>query len=403
MSKAETDIQFFCSENFKAPSLDNSWGAMINVLDACLVNGLSLPSISSASCDGSQITLVFSVNHQVKLFQIISLQGFSPSDLNTNYRVIGVPTLNKLVIESTVTSIATVGSALLKPLGYEKVFSGTNKAVYRDADTNSTLRPFLRVDNSLDPVYSENYAKFAKVGILESCTSIDDVSGAQIPYDNSNPTKNWVGSGSGTSAYNGWAKWYYARNTTAFNGSADTATPASGSRPWMIVGNHQGFYLLNSLTASDTHKVLSGFGVYDLVDGISAKPYFLLAVRDYATVSTSRDFSSISNGAPLYKTSNPAILFNGVGSDTQQDAIPAHGLYSSGTTNIYANDFACLPYIMVANSYIVGTFPLIRYIAKSRGDSAFSAVAYSNQMYVIDNIMQGGINGARIAFNLGSL
>lgn len=400
---AETSIQFFCSDNFNAPSLDNNWGALINVLDACLVNGLSLPALSSASGDGSQVTLTFTVDHKVKMFQVIRLTGFSPDNLNGDYRVIGVPNTSKLVIESTVTSI-TNGTVSLKPLGYEKSFSGTNKAVYRNANQNAMYRPFLRVDNSLDPVYSSTYAKFAKVGVLETCTGINDISGAQIPFDSTNQTKNWVGTGSGKSAYVGWAKWYYARNTDAYNASADSAAPASGARPWMIVGNGQAFYLLNSMTPTDTYKVLSGFGVYDLVDGVSATPYFLLAIRDYATVSTSRDFSLISNGATFYKAQNPALIFNGVGVATQQDATPGHGLYASGKANTYANDFACLPCMLLSNSYLMGTLPFLRYIAKSRSDAAFTSVAYSGRMYVIDYLMQeSGAGNGMIAFDLGGL
>ena len=396
---AETKVQFICSENFNAPGLGNEWGALINVLDACLVSGLSLPVISSTTANGTQITLTFSTNHLLKMFQVIRLKGFQPNSLNNDFRIIGVPTASSVVIESNITAITTVGTASLKPLGYEKAFSGENKAVYRDLDTSSMHRPFLRVDNSLDPIYNTTYAKYAKVGVFESCTSIDDISGAQIPFDSTAPTKNWVGTGTGGSAYNGWAKWYYARATNAYDSSSDSGLPTNGNRQWMIVGNSQGFYLMNPVTPSDSHKLLYGFGVYDLIDGVNATPYYLLATWDYTTVAVSRDFSGSINVAPLYSKTNPAILFNGVGVNTQVSALAAHNLYESGVINTYSNNFACMPFTLVSNSYLMGVLPCLRYINKSRSDAAYSTVAYSNMMYVID--IQ--INNGRYAFNLGSL
>ena len=67
-----TDVQFICSENFNAPSLGNAHGALIGVLDV-LVNGLLLPPLVSASANGTQVTLQFSQNHLLKMFQMIEL------------------------------------------------------------------------------------------------------------------------------------------------------------------------------------------------------------------------------------------------------------------------------------------------------------------------------------------
>lgn len=397
---ASTDIQFICSDNYNAPSLSNAWGVMINVLDGCLVNGLGLPAIVNAIGNGTQVTITFNANHQLKMFQVLRLTGFSPASLNADFRIIGVPSTSTVVIESSEQNIITIGTAILKPLGYEKSFSGVNKAVYRDKNTNALNRPFLRVDNSLDPVYSESYAKFAKVGVLESCSGIDDILVAQIPFEANNPTKNWIGTGTGANAYAGWAKWYYARASNAYNGSPDTSSPQNGNRPWMIVGNGQGFYVVNPMTPSDEYKLLYGFGVYELVDGVNTTPYYLLATWDYEMVGTSRDFSGgLLNTAPFYSDRNPAILFDGVGVKSQVSALPAHSLYNSGIANTYANNFACMPYVLVANSYLMGTLPCLRHLNKTRSDNQFTSVAYSNTMYVIDLQM----NNRRIAFNLGSM
>lgn len=62
---------------------------------------------------------------------------------------------------------------------------------------------------------------------MEHMDGIDSLIGSRAPYDASNPDKNWVGSGSGTSAYNGWAKWYY-RRSTALQASQSTDTGVVG-------------------------------------------------------------------------------------------------------------------------------------------------------------------------------
>ncbi|ENW78672.1 hypothetical protein F909_03634 [Acinetobacter sp. ANC 3929] len=406
---AENKVKFICSDNLNAPQLTNSFGVMISVLDAALVNGVTLPAIASATIDGANVLLNFGVNHNLKLFQVLRLSVFVPTALNGNFRIVGIPSTTTIAIElpAGVTSITTVGTAIIAPLGYEKTYSGTNKGAYRNANTSAEHRPFLRVDNSLDPVYSSTYAKYAKVGVLRTMTSIDDLTGEQIPFDSSAPSKNWAGSGSGTSAYNGWARWYYARSSNPYAGSADSSAPPEGSRPWMIVGDENAFYLITTTVPNELRKILYGFGVYDNYLETAVIPYFLASTLLYATVGTSVDFSggSPQNNLPLtYGPSQSGILiFNNVGKSTQDVALPQHGIYTTGRTNTYANAFVVRPYVLLSSSYLVGAAPYIRYIDKQRTDAAFSGISFENTMYAIDTVMVIGGSDGRIAFNLGRL
>lgn len=404
---AENKVKFLCSNNLNAPQLTNSFGVMIALLDAALVNGITLPSIASATIDGANVVLNFGVNHNLKLFQVLKLSGFAPAALNGEFRIIGVPSTSTVAIELPVgvTTITTTGSAIIAPLGYEKTYSATNKGAYRNAKTTAEHRPFLRVDNSLDPVYNSTYAKYAKVGVLRTMSSIDDLTGEQIPFDSSAPSKNWTGSGSGTSAYNGWARWYYARNSTPYNGSADSAAPQEGSRPWMIVGDENAFYLITTTTTTTPLKILYGFGVYENYLETSVIPYFLASTLMYATVGTSIDFSTSSNSSTLPFTYNQnqssVLIFNNVGKSTQDLALPQHSLYTSGRTNTYANVFVVRPFVLLSSNYLVGAVPYLRYVDKQRTDPVFTGVSFDNTMYVLDAvIVNGGLDG-RVAFNLG--
>lgn len=405
---AETKVKFICSENINAPILGNSFGALISVLDAALVSGVTLTAISSAVIDGANIILNFGVNHNLKLFQVLRLSGFSPSQINGDFRIIGIPdnTRAAIALPAGVTGISTVGTAALAPLGYEKSFSGTNKAAYRNANTNAVHRPFLRVDNSQDPVYGSTYAKYAKVGILKTMSDIDDISGEQIPFDSANMAKNWTGTGSGTSAYNGWAKWYYARKSNSYMTSADSEAPADGPRQWMIVGDDQAFYLITNLTPSDSLKLVYGFGVYDKYFGNEATPYFLASTLNYTTAGTGQDFSDLPNATPFLfnRGCAPILVFNTPSSAGQSLALPQHGLYKSGVEDNFANAFVVRPYVlMTSTNYLLGDTPHIRYIDKVRSDRPFSTITADNYMYVIDTILSSQGYAGRIAFNLGVL
>ncbi len=406
---AENKVKFICSANLNAPQLTNSFGVMISVLDAALVNGVTLPSLASATIDGANVILNFGVNHNLKLFQVLKLSGFAPAALNGEFRVIGVPSTATVAIElpAGVTSITTLGTAIIAPLGYEKTYSATNKGAYRNANTSAEHRPFLRVDNGLDPVYNSTYAKYAKVGVLLTMSSIDDLSGDQIPFDSSAPTKNWSGTGSGTSGYNGWAKWYYARNSDPYASSTDSASPAEGTRPWMIVGDETAFYLITTTTPTTSRKILYGFGLYENYLDTAVIPYFLASTLFYSTIGTSLDLSANSSASTLpflFGLSQSSVLiFNNVGKSTQDLAVSQHGLFTSGRTDTYANTFVVRPYVLVSSNYIVGSAPHIRYIDKQRNDPVFTGVSFDNTMYALDIVMVDGGADGRIAFNLGRL
>lgn len=245
-------IQFICSENFNAPTLDNTQGNLLNVLSACLADGLSLPNISAFTINQNQkneaisTTIQFAADHQLKLLQYIELSGFEPEILNGRHRIIGVPNVGSVVIEN-ITEAEQLGAVLLAPLGFEKLFNSPNKAVFRNKNSLEIHRPCLRVDDSLDPVYSAAYAKYAKVGVLSDCTDIYDVSTQVIPLDAEGVAKNWVGTGNGDAVVNGWSRWYYARTSNANQSGSDKIIPTNGARAWIMVGNEDAFYIINPL------------------------------------------------------------------------------------------------------------------------------------------------------------
>ncbi|MDH1240760.1 hypothetical protein N5B99_08800 [Acinetobacter johnsonii] len=264
---AATDIKYFTFENLNAPQLQNAYGSMIEVLDACLVTGITLPQVAGITFADGIATISFNTAHKIKQYQVIEITGANVTELNTQHRLLSV-TSTTATFKTSVTSAGGTFIARLPALGWEKAFGSSNvngggKAAYRSKNLLLPSRPFLRVVDELDPAYTATYAKYAKVGIVEDMTDIDTMLGVQAPFDSTLPDKNWVGTGSGTSAYNGWCKWFYARSVGAISQAADSTTTTNGVRMWVLVGNGDWFYILPATTNNSTPKLTYGFGAFE--------------------------------------------------------------------------------------------------------------------------------------------
>ena len=269
----DVDVQYFSHLNGLV--LGNNWGDLIRLLDTCLVNGLPLTSITSASIDAQgDITLNLYAAHECMLFQIVELTGFTPGELNGKYRIKGTPTATQLILKAIHIgkTITAVGTAKLASLGYDIIFRDTNdvKRVYR-AKNPSSKHPFIRVDETTsDGVnkYSENFAKYAMVGLIENMTHIDDyedTSKLQLPLNISDFKNNWKITGTGTSVVRGWARWHWARGADVYSNPPDSTAPPSGNRYFTLSGDSNAFYLLtNELPSnSSSRKVLYGCGLFN--------------------------------------------------------------------------------------------------------------------------------------------
>lgn len=289
---ASTDIKFYAHTNNNAPQLQNAYGSMIKVLDAWLINGSFVGNVLSLTVSGRIATAVVDANHNLLNYQVIKIAGANQSELNGEHRITSIEngTMFKFELPDDLGITAGTGSITcsLTPLGWEKPFSSSNpngggKAAYRSKNELLTRRPFLRVVDELDPVWSASYALYAKVGIVEHMDGIDSLVGSQAPFDAANPDKNWVGSGSGSSAYNGWAKWYYRRSAELRSTqSTDTGGGGSaGNSSYCIVGNSDYFFVLNGHTASDVRKLAYFFGAIDS----TTQDFFLASSLNYITAS----------------------------------------------------------------------------------------------------------------------
>lgn len=346
---ASTDVKFYVHTNKNIPQLQNAYGSMINVLDACLINGISIGAVSSLTASGTTVTALFSDSHNLKQCQVIKITGANQPEFNGEHRILTVPNAQSVTFELAATPSVSAATgtitASLPPLGWEKPFSSVNaggggKAAYRSTNLLLPSRPFLRVVDELDPVWSSSYAKYAKVGIVEDMTDIDTVLGVQAPFDALNPSKNWVGTGAGASAINGWAKWYYARirNPTIDNWM-DSEGSISGNKIWLLVGSSDFFYILPS-QVDDTIANAYFFGAIESLNSTDAYNTALSASYNYnaannwngtaATTPCSNYSKSLLLQRPHDASEKPAI-----GSNTAM--LPLRGVLGSGQKTMNAD------------------------------------------------------------------
>jgi hypothetical protein len=418
----DVDVQFFSHLN--GLTLDNHWGDMIRLLDTCLVNGLPLTSINSASIDAQgDITLNLYAAHSCMLFQIIELTGFTPTDLNGKYRIKGVPSATQLILKANHAGkfITTTGSAKLASLGYEIIFRDTNdvKRVYR-AKNPRAEHPFIRVDESLTSpdgitgIYTSSYVKGAMVGLIEDMTHIDDFEDPnklQLPLTTDNFTKNWKIVGSGATVVRGWCKWYWAAGSSTW--AKETETITAGNRNFTLIGNADAFYSLIASHTDNAVKKLNGCGIYNSsLDNSIVPNWFLMStINDYQAQASNVNYQA-TGISPLCYSATSAKFFVPKYSPVARisNSVYANPIvpdYTPGYSGRYnANDTPALEVpLSDDNAFLRGTLKHVMYCGKNiRSYYTTTPWLSDSSMYVSDSIFcNGNTDTGAIYFYLGEL
>ncbi|MGF2683434.1 hypothetical protein ACQUFR_11740 [Acinetobacter johnsonii] len=286
-------VKFFTSDNNNAPQLQNASGSMITLLDACLVTGIQVGVINSLSSTGLEATAVFRLPHNLKKYQVVRVSDATQAEYNGDFKIKQV--VNATTIKFELNNVASVANAsgtincMLAPLNWDKPFSsstalGGGRAAYRSKDETLPNRPYLRVVDERISSYGINYAKYAKVGIVEEMTGINVMQGVQAPYNASATTRNWNPTGSGVDIKNGWAKWYYYTLGEYNVDSASLVDYETENRSWMVIGTGSAFYILNGVdnqkNIPDGDKELAfcyGFGAFNPIADDDLFTHYLLA------------------------------------------------------------------------------------------------------------------------------
>jgi hypothetical protein len=288
-----------------APQLANAWGDMTALLDAVLVDGFNLRTIDTLTFADGIATARVNAGHLYLVDQVVTIAGANQAEYNGEVRVLSTTSLDFTfaVAGTPVTPATGAMSVKVAPLNFEKAFSATNKRVYRSKNVLSN-RPFLRVDNSLDPAYTSTYAKKAKVLMAENMSDVDTVVGAQAPFDPTKPTQNTIGTGSGATAIDGWYKWYYSKLDQNYS---ESTGGTGGNKSWVLVGDDRGFYLFNEWQVAVYGR--AGYFFTDFASFRQGDAYntLLTATELYIAANTSPGY----NGADHNSNCNRSLDFTG--------------------------------------------------------------------------------------------
>lgn len=232
----DLSVRVFQSTDSGAPALSGTAGALITLLDACLVHGYAAGgatmTLDSLTVTGNVATATKNPHGLTMLGAVgpvVRIAGATPAALNGDWRVTvtGAATFTFAttgIADGTATGTITAKRA---PLGFSKAYAGTNKAAYQ-ADDLLSSRMFLRIDDA----GISSAAAYARVVGYEAMTDID---AGTKPF----PTEAQQSGGG------------YWHKSNAANATA---------RPWMIVGDSQGFYLLVQQDGSAANQIGMMFG-----------------------------------------------------------------------------------------------------------------------------------------------
>lgn len=146
---ADTSVKYFHSGMPGAPVLSGSAGCVIGILEACLVTGWGLKSVDSLVVVAGVATANISAGHSAEVGGVVLIAGATPSSLNGEWRVSSASTGTVKFQAPGVTDQTATGAVTLTlaPAGWAKPFSGANKAVFQQAQVESSGM-FLRVNDA---------------------------------------------------------------------------------------------------------------------------------------------------------------------------------------------------------------------------------------------------------------
>lgn len=166
-TKPSTAVKWAVSSMTGAPTLSGTAGSLIALLDAFLVTGFGTKAVDSAQVTDGICRLSFTGTSAALEHTVISVAGVTGDGavLNGEQRVSAVSsTYVEFACDLPDGPLTGTITFKMAPLGWEKVFSKTNVAVYRSTDPAGT-RAYYRVDDA--------NALYARVTMYESMSDVD--------------------------------------------------------------------------------------------------------------------------------------------------------------------------------------------------------------------------------------
>lgn len=275
-----------------APQMNGASGSngqMLQVLDACLVDGFNSQTVISATKTATTVTLTYGVSHGYVDRQFVTVVGATDTALNGKQRIVST-TANTVTLGVADVAVTTGNiTTKISPLNFESIFgnSDTLRRAYRSKSELST-KTVLFLDMSLPSDHGYDATNPAKRAMVSLCEDMQSL-GMQI-NSYSDEKNNY------SVTPNGSLFWYQCRNNTKAPAVKST-TPVS----WVIVGNGDYFYFFldwqDASARNGTFKDIYGFGDFPSFAGI-ADSYNCMWVG-ILNNNDSETVSFVSNGSKI--------------------------------------------------------------------------------------------------------
>lgn len=261
MTVADTTVKYFNSAQTGAATQNGVAGSFITLLDQYLQDGFGSVTLTSLVVEDDVATVTVSGGHGFSMIgaglltgPVIVIAGATPSSLNREWRIATVPSSTEFTfVTSGISDQTATGTITAKwaPLGFTKVYSGTDKAAYQANDVSST-QIFLRVDDS--------NAQYAILRMYETMSDVD----------------------TGTACS---PNMYYYKSMTA----------DSTARAYRFIGDHCAFYIIATSHTSNANYASLFFG--DLAGPFSPTDAYHCALIGATSIPTGNTVHNLSTKA----------------------------------------------------------------------------------------------------------
>lgn len=367
-------VKLLAFDQTGAPSLDGTAGSLIAVLDAALVNGFNLRTVTSFVITGGVGVFSYASAPGHTVDQVIKSSGASDGQYNTEWRVTAINGAT-VSVDATGFSNATVAGTLstkTAPLGWTKVFSGTNKAAYKSPVVGGT-GCLLRVDDT--------YGQYARVRGYEAMTDIDTGSG-KFPSDALRAEFAW--------------------------GKSNTATAVA--RQWHIPGDGQFFYIavhteFESLANYPNNRLVYCFG--DIVSFKNGDAFHCL-ISGANSISSIQNMQIDSTGNALHRGVDQSSGYRGIMARSQTQIGGSVECFYLGTATISGYNTGLVYPNAGDNALLLDKIKLVCEVAMSsaRGELPGFYTCLQARPLAHGNIVQDAVPNRKLmmvgsAFNYG--
>lgn len=287
-------VKYMHSDMRGAPTLSGSAGTLIGVLDACLVDGFGLTSVTALSVSSGVATATVGSGNSFEEGAIVLIAGATPGTLNGEQRVTG-STSTTFTFATTATDGSASGTITAKyaPVGsWEKAYSGTNKAVYRSTDVAGS-GCYLRIDDTGTTTCR-----------VRGYESMSDVDTGVAPF----PTDSQISGGG------------YWHKSNAADSTSIKYVLAADSRAFRIAicpASRQG--------AAYRSSVVRGFGDEKKLAAEGDAYCCTISANNTATINSNAAYGAYSAGGSGSSSVYFVRPFSGLGGSVSADSLPYVG------------------------------------------------------------------------------